>query len=219
LIGETNDSSNISHETPIGGSILPNQNVMENISHDAFGVNRHHRMEANKPTEEVENNIHRLHNIHDEDLINLIRYYNEELYEGCAKYSKLSFLIKLYHIKCFCRMTNKAMSMIIELLHDAFEHAKIPSSLYEAKKIINKLGLDYSKIDACPNDCMLYWGDDASRESCKVCQTSRWKVKDNARNTLTKGKKKKPTKILRYFPLKPRLQRLYMCSKTANHIR
>ena len=49
-------------------------------------------------------------------------------------------------------MTNKAMSMILELLHNAFGHTRIPNSFYEAKKIINKLGLNYEKIDACPND-------------------------------------------------------------------
>ncbi|KAI9127491.1 hypothetical protein K1719_000484 [Acacia pycnantha] len=52
---------------------------------------------------------------------------------------------------------DKSMNMILELLCDAFEHAKIPSSFYEAKKTITKLGLDYQKIHACPNNCMLYW--------------------------------------------------------------
>ncbi|KAI9112495.1 hypothetical protein K1719_016418 [Acacia pycnantha] len=59
------------------------------------------------------------------------------LYQGCQKYSKLSFLIKLYHIKCMCGITDKAMSMFLELLRDAFPDADIPSSFYEAKKIIN----------------------------------------------------------------------------------
>ncbi|KAI9107895.1 hypothetical protein K1719_021231 [Acacia pycnantha] len=54
-----------------------------------------------------------------------------------SKYSKLSFLIKLYHIKCMCGITDKAMSMFPELLRDAFPDADIPSSFYEAKKIIN----------------------------------------------------------------------------------
>ncbi|KAI9083008.1 hypothetical protein K1719_035023 [Acacia pycnantha] len=85
------------------------------------------------------------------------------LYQGCHKYSKLSFLIKLYHIKCMCGITDKAMSMFLELLRDAFPDADIPSSFYEAKKIINRLGLNYQKIDACPNDCMLYWGEDDRR--------------------------------------------------------
>ena len=32
-------------------------------------------------------------------------------------------------------------------------------------------------------------------------------------------KKKISTKVLRYFPLKPRLQRLYMSSKTTSHMK
>jgi len=144
----------------------------------------------------------------------------QSLYEGCDKYSKLSFLLKLYHIKCLCRMTNKAMSMILELLADAFDYAKIPSSFYEAKKIINKLGLHYTKIDACPNDCMLYYGEDKDREFCMKCNESRWKKtkKSNSIVGVTKRQKKVPAKVLRYFPLKPRLQRMFMSSKIAEHM-
>ncbi|PHT34672.1 hypothetical protein CQW23_26472 [Capsicum baccatum] len=58
---------------------------------------------------------------------------------------------------------------------DAFKFAKIPISFYEAKKTIDKLCLDYIKIYAFPNDCMLYWEDDVNAESCKYCHTSRWK--------------------------------------------
>jgi len=72
-------------------------------------------------------------------------------------------------------MTDKTMSMLLELLADAFDYAKIPCSFYEAKKIINKLGLHYTKIDACLNDCMLYYGEDKDKEVCKKCNESRWK--------------------------------------------
>ena len=34
-----------------------------------------------------------------------------------------------------------------------------------------------------------------------------------------KKKKKKPAKILRWFPLKPRLQRLFIYPETANHMK
>ncbi|XP_020209008.1 uncharacterized protein LOC109793945 [Cajanus cajan] len=144
----------------------------------------------------------------------------QSLYEGCDKYSKLSFLVKLYHIKCLCRMSDKAMSMILELLAEAFEHAKIPCSFYEAKKIINKLGLQYTKIDACPNDCMLYFGEDKDRENCKKCKASRWKKKKKGTisDATTNKQKKVPAKVLRYFPLKPRLQRMFMSSKIAEHM-
>ena len=59
------------------------------------------------------------------------------------------------------------MSMLLELLQDAFLDVEIPTTFYEDKKIINRLGLNYEKIDACPNDCMLYWGDDARKKTCK----------------------------------------------------
>ncbi|XP_019434448.1 PREDICTED: uncharacterized protein LOC109341097 [Lupinus angustifolius] len=146
---------------------------------------------------------------------------NEELYPGCKKYSKISFIVLLYHIKVLCSATDKTFSMIIDLLNDAFPHAKLPASLYEAKKLIKKLGLSYEKIHACPNNCMLYWGslEDKKRDNCKICNASRWKSNGNisGANDIVVGQNKKyiPAKVLRYFPLIPRLQRLYMCSKTA----
>jgi hypothetical protein len=145
---------------------------------------------------------------------------NQELYDGCTKYSKLSFIVQLYHIKVLCGATDKTFSMIIELLNDVFPHAKLPKSFYEAKTMIKSLGLSYDKIHACPNNCMLYWGslEDEKRDTCKMCYTSRWKTNEGVVNDVIVGqtkKKPKPAKILRYFPLIPRLQRLYMCSKTA----
>ncbi|KAI9116872.1 hypothetical protein K1719_012238 [Acacia pycnantha] len=93
------------------------------------------------------------------------------LYQGCQKYSNLPFLIKLYYIKCLCGITDKAMSILLELLRDAFPDEDISTTFYEAKKVINRLGLNYEKIDACPNDCMLYWGEDAWTKTCKKCHT------------------------------------------------
>lgn len=61
------------------------------------------------------------------------------------------------------------MTMILELLKNTFEHAKIPFTFYEAKKMFTKLGLNYEKIHVCSNNCMLYWGrrEDEERETCK----------------------------------------------------
>lgn len=103
------------------------------------------------------------------DFLELLRDGSQELYDG-SKYSKLEFLLKLYHIKCFGGLSDKGMAMILHLLRDAFDFAKLPIYFYDAKKTIKKLCLDYIKIDACPNDCMLYWGDDANDERCKHCQ-------------------------------------------------
>ncbi|PNX63033.1 hypothetical protein L195_g061420, partial [Trifolium pratense] len=108
---------------------------------DAFGVDRHQasgtEFEFNDAQGEgVASTVPQETN-EAKEFYELVRDGEEPLYEGCKKYSKLSFLVKLYHIKCFSRMTDKAMTMILELLNDAFEHAKIPSSFYEAKKTIS----------------------------------------------------------------------------------
>ena len=92
-------------------------------------------------------------------------------------------------------------------MYDAFAYVKIPESFYETKKIINKLGLNYTKMHACPNDYMLYWEKDVGREQCKRYHTSRRKPKnnDNGRDAPNGKKKRKKTivKVLCYFPFKP----------------
>jgi hypothetical protein len=40
--------------------------------------------------------------------------------------------------------------------------------------MIKDLGLDYKKIDACPNDHMIYWKDHQNDTSCHVYCAPRW---------------------------------------------
>ena len=48
-------------------------------------------------------------------------------------------------------------------------------SYYEAKKIIKDLGPSYDKIDACTNNCMLFWKKDVALDACKWRHAYRWK--------------------------------------------
>ena len=110
--------------------------------------------------------------------------------------------------------------MVLDLMKEAFSHAKLLDSFNDMKKVIRKLGMTYESIHACPNDCMLCWEYDAEREVCKVCEASCWKdTKSTEVSGSGKKKNRSPAKVLRYFPLKPRLQRLFMSSKTAAHMR
>lgn len=106
----------------------------------------------------------------------LLRDSQQELYPGCKKFSKLSFLVHLFHIKCLGGWTNKSFTMLLDLLKEAFpEGETLPNSFYQAKKLIGKLGLGYEKIDICPNKCMIYWKESAGLISCKHCGVSSWK--------------------------------------------
>ncbi|KAM3359181.1 hypothetical protein P3S68_022114 [Capsicum galapagoense] len=186
--------------------ILPSSNPIELLINEAFQGLRHESININSSQvdgeEEMSNDMPASNNT---DFLELLRDGSQKLCDG-SKYSKLEFLLKLYHIKCLGGLSDKGMTMLLDLLRDAFDFVKLPSSFYDAKKTIKKLCLDYIKID-----------------TCKHCHTSRWKPiknsgKDHAPDT-SKKIKKKSAKILRYFPLKSRLQRLFMCSKTAEHMR
>ncbi|XXG62332.1 hypothetical protein AAC387_Pa05g0709 [Persea americana] len=98
----------------------------------------------------------------------------------------------------------------IELL--PISEQDVPSNIYEAKKFLRDLGLGYVPIHACKYDCVLFWKENADLEMCPVCEEPRYKLNDG------KGKKI-PHKILRYFPLTPRLQRLFMSSIACTYMR
>ncbi|KAG8363808.1 hypothetical protein BUALT_Bualt19G0060800 [Buddleja alternifolia] len=100
-----------------------------------------------------------------------------ELYPSCKKYSLLSFIAKLLHIK--------------------------------ARKLLSGTGLGYIKIEACKYDGALFWKENAREKFCLINNKPCWKYNDG------KGKWI-PHKVLRYFLLKPRLQRLFISSKTAS---
>jgi len=74
------------------------------------------------------------------------------------------------------------------------------------------LGLGYQKIDICPNFCMLYYLENAEMTECMTCGHSRYKPRTGRGKTLVAYKK------LKYFPITPRLQRLFMSLRTAEHM-
>ena len=154
----------------------------------------------------------------------LVKENEEMLYPNCNKYSKLSFMIHLYHLKCLNGWSDKSFSMLLDLLRDALPEGNIlPNSYYETKKMISGLGLGYGKIHACPNDRILYRDEYVNDQVCPKCGTSRWKTtnEDVQANGMETSDKRKnlPAKILRWFPLKPRLQRLFMSSEVAKSMR
>ncbi|XP_028110420.1 uncharacterized protein LOC114308923 [Camellia sinensis] len=136
------------------------------------------------------------------------------LYLGCQKFTLLSFVVKMLHIKVLNKWSNKSFDMLLGILKDLLPESdqKVPWTLYEAKKFLRDLGLGYVPIHACKYDCALFWKENANLENCSICKEPRYKLNDG------KGKKI-PHKILRYFPLTPRLQRLYMSRKTAGDMR
>ena len=70
---------------------------------------------------------------------------------------------------------DELMKIIKNILSEGNE---LPSSTYEAKKVVCLLGLEVQKIHACPNDCILYRGEEYEKlEACPVCEALRYKIR------------------------------------------
>jgi len=154
----------------------------------------------------------------------------EELYPGCKLgLTKLSFITRLFHLKCVSKWINSSFNKLLEFFADVLpDGAHVPKNHYETKKMMNNLGFGYNKIHACPNSCILYWKELSEAISCPVCGVSRWKVveidEDDediiATTSKKKNKQKKiPAKVLRHFPIKDRLQRLFSTKNVALSMR
>ncbi|XP_056685802.1 uncharacterized protein [Spinacia oleracea] len=197
-----------SFETPSGLGNAVGQDDMGELLRAAFGVDNSesHNESQDMPEDEVFYDMHEEFDFHcevdnefpssnsgeeDAKCKRLMEAADEVLYEGCTTFSKLSFILHLFHLKCMFHWSAESFTKLLELLIDAFPQIKeFPSSYYEGKKIVNDLGLGYEKIDAYPNNCILYWGVFADKDECHVCHTSRWKtVKEKEDNKSEKGTK------------------------------
>ncbi|KAG8365720.1 hypothetical protein BUALT_Bualt17G0001300 [Buddleja alternifolia] len=149
---------------------------MQGLLHDVFG-----RYNDDYPMGDPQEVTDEGHNTESDRFFKLIEDSQQELYPTCKTFSKLSFLIRMLHIKCLDNWTNKSFNMMIGLLREAFpEGVQLPKSWYDAKKILKELGMNYEKYDPCQNDCMLFWGPDDWRTECKTCHQPRWISKTEA---------------------------------------
>ncbi|XP_020245205.1 uncharacterized protein LOC109823335 [Asparagus officinalis] len=158
-------------------------------------------------------------------IMKLLEDSEKDLYKGCTEYSRFSFMLELLHIKSLSGMENTHFEMLLDLLRKVVPGGErsIPKTTYAEKQIVSDLGLDYNKIDACPNDCILYYKDNKDLQEFPTCGVSRWKQQ-------TRSSTRQPTesmsqqsmilaKVLRHFLLVSRLQRLYMNKDTAKNMR
>ena len=151
-----------------------------------------------------------------ETFFRLLEEADQDLWPGCKEFKKLEAVVRLYQIKCLAGMSDNIFTTLLELIKRMLPEGDcLPEFCYKVKKLINDLGLTYVKIDACPNDCMIYWKDASDLTLCSVCGESRYKI-TNAEDS---SRKKSATKVMWYFPLKARLQRFFMSKHTTEHMR
>nr|GEW95828.1 hypothetical protein [Tanacetum cinerariifolium] len=121
-------------------------------------------------------------------------------------------MAKFTYFKVKGKLTDFILNEVLESFQNVFPTSKgykLPPSYYAIKKTFKTIGFWYESIHTYVIDCFLFQGEDNKDvHFYLVCNMSRW-IDSN-----TQGKKV-PKKVLRYFPIIPRLQRLYKSSHTA----
>ena len=99
-------------------------------------------------------------------------------------------------------MATEYFEMLLDLLRKVIPTGEviIPKTFYEVKKFVATLGLDYKKIDACPNDCIMYYKDNEHLEECLKYGLSRW-IQHTQNSLKTVHDKKVSAKVCVIFHL------------------
>ncbi|CAM8944243.1 unnamed protein product [Rhodiola kirilowii] len=138
------------------------------------------------------------------------------LYEGCFKYTRLYATLKIFNLKEKNGWSDVSFTKLLTLVKDMLpEDNTLPNRCYEAKKVMCPMGIDYEKIHACSNDCILYRNSYKDMVECPVCKSPRYKLNKETKN----GSKGTPSKVLWYLPPIPRFQRLFVSLEDSDNMR
>jgi hypothetical protein len=130
----------------------------------------------------------------------------------------LAFITRQVAIKFKYLFSNNCYNDLLKLISDILPKShKVPKDMYQSKKMKSALNLKYEKIDVYTDNCMLFWKEHANEKKCLECGQSRFieiVIKDGEKVTTEVVQKK-----LHYFPITPRLKRLFISKRTARHMR
>ena len=125
----------------------------------------------------------------------------EELYHG-ARSSVLAATILIMTLCTIHGVSNKFADQLFTLFREHLLPSEnlLPKNYHAAKALIQKLGLNYHTIHACQAGCVLFRGQFKDATHCPRCNKPRYK---------DEAKRRRPWKVLRHFPLIPRLRRMF----------
>nr|CAE05178.2 OSJNBa0013A04.15 [Oryza sativa Japonica Group] len=142
------------------------------------------------------------------------------VYAGCkAKHTKLLVTLDLMKLKASSGWTDKSFTDLLGILKAMLPTENtLPETTYKAKQVLCPLGLEVHRIQACPNDYILYHKQYAELDGCPVCKASRCKRKKSTDD----GKKSKrggPAKVVWYLPIIHRFKRIFANPNEAKLVR
>jgi len=126
------------------------------------------------------------------------------LYAGSPNFTRLSSVLRLINLKVLNGWNDKSFTELLQLLKEMLpESNTLPDLMYEAKKILCPMDMEYEKIHACLNGCILYR-----------------KYKDSDKeNSDEVTKHDPPSKAVWYLPIIPRFKCMFTNPNDARNLR
>jgi hypothetical protein len=147
----------------------------------------------------------------------MLRASEEPLHEHTTV-SVLAFVTCITSIKSKLTFSNKCYKELLSLINDILpSNHKMPKDMYQSKKLLSALGMEYEKIDVCKDNYLIFYKEHKDETKCLKCGKSRFivVVNEDGEKVMTKTAHKQ----LRYMTLTSRMKRLFISKKTARHMR
>lgn len=122
--------------------------------------------------------------------------------------SRLDTILMFMNVCRTHKVSNACITELLQLMSKVILPSpnSLPTSESIASSMLSRLGLRYNTIDACQNGCILFRERYAEMEACPVCHACRFK---------RVGTSRVAKKVLRHFPLVPRLKRMFSTPQLA----
>ncbi|XP_062075072.1 uncharacterized protein LOC133779089 [Humulus lupulus] len=159
-------------------------------------------------------NVNDLNDDNNDDYFDsLLEDVESPLYEGCLKYTKTSSIVELYNLKTKHGFSDVGYCEMLEMIKAMLPKDNLLlTSMYAINKYLKMFDLNYKHIHSCVNDCCLFTKENANSKVCPTCQYQRWKQNEHTKQIL----QGQPAKLLRYFPITPRFQRMFKNEETIS---
>jgi hypothetical protein len=111
-------------------------------------------------------------------------------------------MTRITSIKSKFTFSNKHYKELLSLISDVLpSNHKMPKGIYQSKKLLSALGMEYEKIDVCKDNCKIFYREHKDEMKCLKCGKLRFMevVNEDGEKVMIKTAHKQ----LRYMPLMP----------------
>jgi hypothetical protein len=143
----------------------------------------------------------------------MLRALEEPLHEHTI-ISALAFVTRITSIKSKFTFSNKCYKELLSLFSNVLpSNHKMSKDMYQSKKFLSALGMEYEKIDMCKDNCMIFYKEHKNETKCLKCGKPRFVevVNEHGGKVTTKTTHKQ----LHYMSLTPQMKQSFISKKTA----